>query len=490
MKKRNLQLYPYWEAKDLGQPIPDSPHAVSVTLPRWSDVIAYEEKEPQCINSLKSIYPRFGFNPLIAEIAEQAIRIFANEDGSAWPYPNIETALKAKEYCKKNNADSTVDIHEFLGLQCLIVNAESTSSAKAFWQHTGLGASSRDAAIALKKEKKPLESEGRKGKKNIINRLSEIYGCDANLIHLHPSGMAALETALAALNKLHYEKPVFQLGFPYVDVLKLPQFIFNGSELILNTNPSQLAAELDQKQPSAVIVEIPSNPMLQCIDLPMVSKLAHDRGILVIADDTIGSAININPLPYADLTFSSLTKSFAGSGDIMAGSLVISPESKWKAELKEIIPMVSVTELSNSDAIALDRASQNVFSRIKKLNHACLKLKTRLELHKEVEQVLHPSNCSNFKNLMRDNAGFGCLLSLKLNGGQEKAKTFYDALKVCKGPSLGTNFTLVCPYVLLAHYNELNWAGSCGVPSDLIRVSVGLEDPDDLWERFENALNA
>jgi len=70
-----------------------------------------------------------------------------------------------------------------------------------------------------------------------------------------------------------------------------------------------------------------------------------------------------------------------------------------------------------------------------------------------------------------------------------KAKNFYDSLKVSKGPSLGTIFTLVCPYVLLAHYDELDWAESFGIPSHLIRVSVGLEVQDQLWKTLSEALN-
>ena len=69
------------------------------------------------------------------------------------------------------------------------------------------------------------------------------------------------------------------------------------------------------------------------------------------------------------------------------------------------------------------------------------------------------------------------------------AERFYNSLEVCKGPSLGTIFTLVCPYVLLAHYKELDWAKRCGVPSSLIRVSVGLEKTEELWNRFKKALN-
>ena len=91
--------------------------------------------------------------------------------------------------------------------------------------------------------------------------------------------------------------------------------------------------------------------------------------------------------------------------------------------------------------------------------------------------------------MLTSDGGYGCLLSFELKGGLNKAKKFYDSLQVSKGPSLGTKFTLVCPYVLLAHYDELDWAESFGIPSHLIRVSVGLEDQDQLWKTFSEALS-
>ncbi len=479
---------PFWEAKDLGKAIPQSLHAVSVALPRWEDVIAYEEQSPNCINALQSIYPRFGLNPLIKEVADKAIYLNGGNASSGWPYPNIQTANKAKKFCEQINEKAQVNIQEVSGLQCLVVDANTTPTAKAFWQHTGLGASSRQAAIALNKEKVPGIEAGESARLFIRNRLAKIYGCESNLIQLHPSGMAALTTALYALREFRPKSQALQLGFPYVDVLKLPQIIFDGSELLLNQDPYNLASELEKKKPSAIIVELPSNPMLQCVDLPLIARIAHDKGIPIIADDTIGSAININCLPYVDLVFTSLTKSFAGQGDILAGSLIISPQSPWKKVLTELIPRATTAHLSDADAIALDHASQDAVSRIHQLNISCLELKSRLEDHPKVARVLHPANCPNFKLLMREDAGFGCLLSFELSGGYSKTQNFYDSLKVCKGPSLGTNFTLVCPYVLLAHYNELDWAAQCGVPASLIRVSVGLEPTEDLWSRFREAL--
>ena len=62
---RNILTHPIWAKSDLGLKLPDSIHAVSVALPTWEDVIDYEEKKPRCIDKLKSLYPRFGLNPLL-----------------------------------------------------------------------------------------------------------------------------------------------------------------------------------------------------------------------------------------------------------------------------------------------------------------------------------------------------------------------------------------------------------------------------------------
>jgi len=70
------------------------------------------------------------------------------------------------------------------------------------------------------------------------------------------------------------------------------------------------------------------------------------------------------------------------------------------------------------------------------------------------------------------------------------SKAFFDALDCVKGPSLGTNFTLASPYVILAHYQELDWAAQYGVESTLVRVSVGMEDEEVLKIWFEKALDA
>ena len=371
------------------------------------------------------------------------------------------------------------------GVCCLRSDAAASPHAKAFWQHTGLGLSSRQAAIALGKEPAPSRTSGATARRAIRERLADIHGVDPQQISLHPAGMAGLHAALSAIQTLRPARPTLQLGFPYVDVLKQPQVVFHGGELLQPQTLAEVEMALDQLQPAAVIVELPSNPLLRCVDLPGVSALAHSRGIPVIADDTIGTGINLNALPYADLIFTSLTKSFAGRGDVMAGSVLVSPQSPWAASLLAAVP--DVAPLSDADAITLEIASRDVLLRVPQLDANALALAERLEAHPAVKRVMHPKNCPNFRALMRNGAGQGCLLSFELKGGQDHSKRVYDALRISKGPSLGTDFSLVCPYTQLAHYDELSWAEQCGVPADLLRVSVGLEDPDALWMRFEQA---
>jgi cystathionine gamma-synthase len=108
-----------------------------------------------------------------------------------------------------------------------------------------------------------------------------------------------------------------------------------------------------------------------------------------------------------------------------------------------------------------------------------------------VKQVYYPKYISPelYRACKKPEGGYGGLFSLSFHS-ESAAERFYDGLKIAKGPSLGTNFTLACPYTLLAHYNELDWAASYGVERGLVRVSVGLEDIRELLTKFQVALDA
>jgi len=125
-----------------------------------------------------------------------------------------------------------------------------------------------------------------------------------------------------------------------------------------------------------------------------------------------------------------------------------------------------------------------------RINATASRLCAHLRSHPAVEGVYYPEfvGKANYDTVRRPSGGYSGLFSVLLKDAPRTAQPFYDRLRVSKGPTLGTNFTLACPYVLLAHYDELDWAESLGVSRYLVRVSVGLEDPDDLIARFDQAL--
>ena len=486
---RDLIKNPIWKKSELGLPIPDSQHAVSVALPEWNDVIDYEEKKPECINSLKSIYPRFGINPLLKKLSNELLKQNNLQDHNAWPYSSRNLVLKAKIYCDKFTDQSNSFIKESQSLFFLITKDEANNYAKVFWQHTGLGASSREAAINLKLEPRAENDLAKDSERKIINRISKYVQSNSELIHITSSGMSALYSALEIIYKIFPKKPTLQIGFPYVDVLKLPKNIFYGANLIIEDDLQKIEFEIKRIDPAAIIIELPSNPLLKCTNIIEISKIAKKYNIPLITDDTIGSNLNINSLNYSDIVFTSLTKIFSGSGDILAGSLIFNPKSKWIDKFKKALNEIDIPKLSDNDLVSLEKCSRDIEFRVINQNSNCLKLKKKLENHHAVKTVFHPENCPNFNSILKRDGGYGCLLSFELKGNIEKTKKFYNALELSKGPSLGTQFSLICPYVLLAHYNELEWANSCGVPSNLIRVSVGLEDHNHIWNVFLKAFN-
>lgn len=159
---------------------------------------------------------------------------------------------------------------------------------------------------------------------------------------------------------------------------------------------------------------------------------------------------------------------------------------------------LAIPELSFADALVLEENSRKFEARVYGINANALELAKRLQADPRIGHIYYPGVANDgfpdeiFKSMLRTDvegrAGYGCLLSLLL-ADVSKTEAFFDALDVNKGPSLGTNFTLACPYTLLAHYQELDWASSFGVDKHIIRVSVGLEDIEDICNRFVHALD-
>lgn len=152
----------------------------------------------------------------------------------------------------------------------------------------------------------------------------------------------------------------------------------------------------------------------------------------------------------------------------------------------------------DEDAIFMERNSRDFKKRVHIINRnteaVCDLLKSRQHPAGVVKEVYYPkyTTRSNFdicraSDLPEGLPAFGGLFSVTFTE-DEASRAFFDGLACHKGPSLGTNFTLACPYTVLAHYAELSWAGSYGVEEGLVRVSVGTEELPHLLKVFGEAL--
>jgi cystathionine gamma-synthase len=486
MSPRDLFCNPVWTGDELGRPIPDSPHAISVALPRWQDVVGYEEGRPEVIGKLATGYPRFVVHPLVRALAKRLAG-----DSPCLPFPSLRVAYLCVRFIQRSSGE-TARIVSDQGVHGVTTSEAGAPALKAFWQHTGLIVSSRQAEASLKGRRSEKDSAA--VRRSLRQQLAGLYDCAPDDVFLTPSGMAAQFAALQTVRYLRPGQTTAQLGFPYVDTLKLQQKLGDGGILLhdLDGIEDGLRDLLGRQSLAACFCEIPGNPLLGSANLLKVTPLLREHRVPLIVDDVVATPCNVDLGPYADMIATSLTKYVVGTGNAMGGALIVNPRSRLYRELKLLAQVHHEELLWGADASVLETHTHTFAERVRQHNRNGLAIAERLHRHPKVERVWYPKwECSEaYEAVRRPEGGYGSLITFLPKDAETRASIVYDNLAVCKGPSLGTAFTLACPFTLLAHYSELDWAESCGVSRHLIRISVGLEDPEDVWCRLDTALNA
>lgn len=488
MSAAELLTQPLWKADALGCALPRSRHAVSVALPRWSDVVGYEEKRPEVLQRMECGYPRFVIHPLVAELGRRA---GAGQPGLV--FPSARSAAAAAAYVRRHPG---LEAEVFPGFGAggdwhfVRTQVGGLPMLQQYWQHTGLIVSSRQAEAALEGRSQPAEADAVRGA--LRRLLATYYGCREEDVFLTPTGMAAQFLAMQALRRRAPGHQTAQLGFPYVDTLKVQQRLGNGAELLhrLDTMDRDLGALLERHRLAGCFAEIPGNPLLGSADLRRITPILRARAIPLVADDVVATPVNVDLAGHADLVATSLTKYFVGTADAMGGALICHPGSPFHQELRGFVAMDHEELLWGDDAAVLLREGGSFPQRMEGHNRNGLSIAERLRRHPAVERVWYPrwEFAEVYEGVKRSGGGYGSLITFLPRNAAKVSPEVYDRLEVCKGPSLGTIFTLACPFTLLAHYTELDWAEDCGVSRHLIRLSVGLEDPDELWGRIDRAL--
>lgn len=353
-----------------------------------------------------------------------------------------------------------------------------------------------EAKVALRRrisgeaEKSEKETESPDSKRGMVLGESEVY--------LYPSGMASIFHAhQALLGSVETPKKSVCFGFPYVDTLNIlrkfgPGCLFYGFGDDESLDKIEEALESGEIDIMALFCECPSNPLLKTPNLKRIRRLADKFKFAVVVDETVGNLLNISVMQYADMVVSSLTKVFSGDSNVMGGSLILNPLTPMYGQLKKYFDENYEDTYWAEDALYLERNSRDFVERSKRINENAAKVVDLLVSSPLIADVFYPSLVESkiyYDSMKTPDGGYGGLISFVFKKPAD-AVTFFNAIHLHKGPSLGTNFTLACPYAILAHYQELDEVEKWGVDRNLVRISVGLEDLDELLGVLQTSLDA
>ena len=476
----------------LGATVPDSPHATVVCLPTLADVESYERKEERVWKLLRAGYPRFVRNALVTRAAQEAARRLGRT-GELFPLVSEASARRLAEH-----VGVTLTSVDHVGDWCLATApaGEAALRLAKMVQHTGTLISSRQAEAWLAGV---APSDGSGALATIRAALSSLLsGVAAADILVATSGMNAVDAGIAAVDAVQRPRgrsAWIQLGWLYVDSTRLFEKARDAKHHFVPDVRDLAAVErlLAAGGIAGVFTEVPNNPQLETADIPALRALCDKHGAKLLLDPSSVGLATVDVLPFADIVVSSLTKYAGSEGDVMAGVLAARPASPDSAELLAVARR-RLEPLHALDLVALATQIGRMSEVTRRLSANAAEIARRLAAHPSVARVRTADQgptAAAYRRLLRPGAGAGSLITLELRGDMRRV---YDRLAVAKGPSFGLRYTLAAPFLWLAHFEEVtNEQGrahirAAGLDPDLLRISVGLEPVDEIWNAFEVAL--
>jgi methionine-gamma-lyase len=311
--------------------------------------------------------------------------------------------------------------------------------------------------------------------------VAELEGTEAAMVTA--SGMAALTTAVLALVSAgdHVIGQRSTYGGTASVLLNLLPRLGVATTQVDQTDPAAFARALTA-QTRLILVESPSNPLLQTTDLRAVADLARAHGALTLADNTFATPVNQRPIDFGiDLVWHSATKYLNGHTDVSAG--VLAGPARLLDRIWDVALLTGAV-LGPFDAWLLLRGLRTLPLRMERHNANGLALARALNEHPAVARVHYPGLPSHPQHALaaRQMNGFGGVLGLELAGGFEAADAFLGGLRHARrSASLGGVGTLaVHPASMWRGMLSEEQLAASGVPLGLVRLAAGIEDAADL----------
>ncbi|KFZ27935.1 MULTISPECIES: cystathionine gamma-synthase [Pseudidiomarina] len=309
------------------------------------------------------------------------------------------------------------------------------------------------------------------------------------------SGMAATSTIMELLNSGDHVVAMDDLyggTFRLFDKVRGRSAGLQFSYVDLSDIDAVAAAVTDKTR--MIWVETPSNPMLKLVDIAAIVKVAKQHNILVVVDNTFATPYNQRPLELgADIVMHSATKYLNGHSDMVGGIAVVGDNAELAEQMAFLQNSVGAVAGPFDSYLAL-RGVKTLALRMKQHNEAALTIAKWLEQHPQVEKVIHPGLESHPQHALAKQQmhGFGGMISILLKGDLAKARRFLEAVEIfALAESLGGVESLIEHPAIMTHASiPKENREKLGILDNFVRISVGIEDVEDLIADLDQALNA
>lgn len=309
------------------------------------------------------------------------------------------------------------------------------------------------------------------------------------------SGMGAVFASLACLlkagDRLVASKALFG-SCDYVCTVLMPQY---GVEVETVMSSDIAAWEKALSKPTnAVFLESPSNPTTQLFDIAAIADLAHRAGARLIIDNVFATPVFQQPLDLgADIVMYSTTKHIDGQGRTLGGAIVTNDEDYYQDHLRMFIRHTGPT-LSPFNAWVLSKSLETLDLRVRQQSSNASALAAFLSEQSKINKVIFPGLDSHpqYALAQKQMSGPGTVLAFEVDGDQAKTFKFMNALNLIDiSNNLGDAKSMVTHPTTTTHQRvSADERAALGINENLVRLSVGLEDIDDLKEDIEQALSA
>lgn len=306
----------------------------------------------------------------------------------------------------------------------------------------------------------------------------------------YSSGMAALTNIFLLFNTGDH---IIVTEDMYGGTFRLLDKIFERYGLTaayVDTSDAEQVLQAVKENTRGILIETPTNPLLKVADLREISKIARERGILTIVDNTFMTPFLQQPLALgADITVYSATKFLAGHNDVVAGLVVV--KEKELAEQVYFLQNSVGAVLGPQDSWLVIRGMKTLGIRMERQCENAKKIAAWLENHKSVNRVFYPGLQTHpgRKLLEEQAAGYGGMISFEMKSKEEAISVLNRVKLMSFAESLGGVETLITFPAFQTHADmDPVERERMGINDRLLRLSVGIEDLDDLLSDLEQAL--